>query len=174
MSNEKNTPKKPAAPKNTANKKAANEPAKAAVTPPKSDNDAPTEKVNVGIMASHYQPVIQPVSTVETDINAPLKEGEIKANGHPNNDELALTSDQAPVNFAVAKIKAKNKNGFWRAKYHWPHEEIEVLVLHSLDDIAAVNAQLEGDAEFDVAITLADYERLDAEPNLVVSLAAEG
>lgn len=91
-------------------------------------------------------------------------------------DDKSADEDEAqpdPAPFLIALVKAKNKNGFWRIGRHWTSTEKQVLVLTEMSDLAVVEAQLSGDDEeddFDEIITLAQYKRLKAEPQLQVRL----
>ncbi len=161
MANEKTTQNKTATAKKPQRKPTVKKTvAKTAAAPSQQDD----EQIKTSVMS--------PIALSGDD--KPASEDEVQSESTGNDkpaDEDEAQPD--PASFLIALVKANNKNGFWRIGRHWTSTEKQVLVLTEMSDLAVVEAQLSGDDEeddFDEIITLAQYKRLKAEPQLQVRL----
>ncbi len=171
--------KKTTAKKSTRKSAAKNSPPIATASSQQSISASEPPVIAIG---SYYQPIIKRVNDEDNKIvDKPLsviegdeKRGDDTVNMTKGEDKPPETLQPAQIPFLIALIKSKGKNGFWRAKRFWPCENKQVLVLVSLDDLVALNAQLSDEGDFDETITLAEYELLDAEPRIINTITVQG
>ncbi|MGQ5745861.1 hypothetical protein HMPREF3138_21010 [Serratia sp. HMSC15F11] len=111
---------------------------------------APEAPVITPTVAGHYQAVTQPGAPSQPDTPAP-----------------ELTGDANPADVEVLLVKAVSGNGFWRAGRFWPHEGVHAFVSDDPDGDNAASLAEDGATPF---ISVANAERLKAEPNLHVTV----